>query len=151
MLIAAAAQNGTLYLAVIILVALVGVRLWRNYRRRGQVLRGAQIGPAVDESLRRLVTDEKGFVVLSVSSRSRVYLQVATEPNGGILAEANCPADNEAAQEVLTSAGLSLVQGPPNYRATFASRDTGQLAGLVRSYFGALGAESLTIQTGQRW
>lgn len=149
--IAAVAQNGTLYLAAIIVVALVSVRLWRNYRRRGQVLMGAQIAPAVDEALRRLVTDEKGFVVLSVSPRPLVYLQFATEPNGGVVAEANCPADNEAAQTVLTTAGLSPVQGPPNYRATFASRDTGQLAGLVRNCFDALGADSLTIRTGRRW
>lgn len=148
---AGVAQNGSLYLVVIILVALVGLRLWRNNRRRGQVLMGAQIAPAVDEALRRLMADEKGFVVLAVSSRPLVYLQFATEPNGGVIAEANCPADNAAAQKVLTTAGLSPVQGPPNYRATFASRDTGQLARLVRNYFDALGADSLTIRTGQRW
>jgi hypothetical protein len=148
--IAAVAQSGTLYLAALILVAFAGVRIWRNYRRRGQVLMGAQIAPAVDEALRRLLADEKGFVVLSVSSRPRVYLQFATEPNGGVVAEANCPADNETAQKVLTTAGLSPVESPPNYRAILARRDPGQLAGLVRNYFDALGAESLTMRTGQR-
>ena len=148
---ASTAQSSSLYLVVLLLVALIAFRLWRNNRRRGQVLMGAQIAPAVDEALRRLVADEKGFVVFSVHSRPRVYVQFATEPNGGVVAEANCPADNEAAQTVLTTAGLAPVHGPPNYRATFASRDTGQLAGLVRNYFAALGAESITIRTGQRW
>ena len=139
-------QNSTVYLAAIIL-ALFGYVLWRNNKRRGDVVAGAGIAPAVDAALRRLLAGETGFVVVSVSPS--VYLQFAMESNGAVLAEANCPAGNEAAARVLSAAGLSAVAGPPNYRGSFASGDVGRLAGLVRNYLDALGAGSVTIRTGR--
>ena len=145
MRIASASQYNTTNLAAILAVALITYLLWRNYRRRGQVVRGAGIAPAVDAAFGRLLAGETRFVVLSASPA--VYLQFATEPNGAVLAEANCPADNQAAERVLSTAGLSEVQGPPNYRATFARADVGRLAGLVRDYLDALGAKSITIRT----
>ena len=84
-------------------------------------------------------------MVLSASPSA--YLQFATEANGAVLAEANCPADNQAAQRALSTAGLSAVQGPPNYRGNFASADVGRLSSLVRDYLEALGASSITIRT----
>ena len=145
MRIASASHYNTANLAAILAVALITVLLWRNYRRRGQVVRGAGIAPAVDAALGRLLAGETRFVVLSVSPA--VYLQFATEPNGAVLAEANCPADNRPAESVLSTAGLSVVPGPPNYRATLARADIGRLAGLVRDYLDALRAESITIRT----
>ena len=145
MRIASASQYNTTNLAAIVAVALITYMLWRNYRRRGQVIRGAGIAPAVDAALGRLLVGETRFVVLLASPAA--YLQFATEPNGAVLAEANCPADNQAAERVLSTAGLSAVQGPPNYRATFARADVGRLGGLVRDYLDALGAESITIRT----
>lgn len=139
-------QNTTVYLTIII-VALFGFVLARNYRRRGQVVRGEGIAPAVEAALRRLLAGDTGFVVLSVSPS--VYWQFATEPNGAVLTEANCPPDDEAAERVLSTAGLSAVPGRPNYRAHLASADVGRLVGLVRSYLDALGATSLTIRTGR--
>ena len=139
-------QNSTVYLAAIIL-ALFGYVLWRNNKRRGEVVAGAGIAPAVEAALRRLLAGETGFVVVSVSPS--VYLQFASESNGAVLAEANCPADNEAAARVLSAAALSAVPGPPNYRGSFASGDVGRLAGLVRNYLDALGAGSVTIRTGR--
>jgi len=144
--IATAGHSSTVYLAAIIL-AMFGYVLWRNSRRRGHVVAGAGIAPAVDAALRRLLAGETPFVVLSVTPN--VYLQFATEPNGGVLVEANCPAGNEAAATILTTAGLIAVPGPPNYRASFASPDIGRLASLVPSYLDALGAVSLTIRTGR--
>ncbi len=142
-----AGHQNTVYVVAIITLALVAYSLWRNYKRRGQTVGGARIAPAVDAALRRLLAGKTRFVVLSV--RDPVYLQFATEPNGSLLAEANCPAGNEMAEKVLSGAGLSAVQGRPNYRARLASADVGWLAGLVRSYLEALGAGSLTIQTGR--
>ncbi len=139
-------QNSTVYLAAIIL-ALFGYVLWRNNKRRGEVVAGAGIAPAVDAAMRRLLAGETGFVVVSVSPS--VYLQFALESNGAVLTEANCPADNEAAARVLSAAGLSAVPGPPNYRGSFASGDAGRLAGVVRNYLDALGAGSVTIRTGR--
>ena len=139
-------QNSTVYLAAIIL-ALFGYVLWRNNKRRGEVVAGAGIAPAVEAALRRLLAGETGFVVVSVSPS--VYLQFALESNGAVLTEANCPADNEAAARVLSAAGLSAVPGPPNYRGSFASGDAGRLAGVVRNYLDALGAGSVTIRTGR--
>jgi hypothetical protein len=146
-LIVAAGHNNTVYPVAIIVLALVTYLLWRNYRRRGEVVRGAGIAAAVDAVLQLLLAGEIGFVVLSVSPT--VYVQFKTESNGAVLAEANCPAGNQAAETVLSTAGLTATKGPPNYRATFASADAGRLAGLVRSYLGALGAGSLTIETGR--
>ena len=140
-------NNGTVYLAAILVLALFGYVVWRNNRRRGEVVAGAGIAPAVDAALRRLLAGETGFAVVSVSPS--VYLQFAMESNGAVLAEANCPADNEAAARVLSAAGLSPVQGPPNYRGSFAAGDAGRLAGLVRSYLDAFGAGSVTIRTGR--
>lgn len=139
-------RNSSVYLAVII-AALFGFVLVRNYRRRGQTVGGEAIAPAVDAALRRLLARETGFVVVSISPS--VYVQFAMESNGAVLAEANCPADNEAAATVLSTAGLTVVQGPPNYRGSFASADAGRLASLVRSYLDALGAGSVTIRTGR--
>jgi len=116
-LIVTSGHNNPVYLAVIVVLASIGYVVWRNYRRRGQMVRGAGIAAAVS--------------------------------NGAVLAEANCPAGNQAAETVLSTAGLTATKGPPNYRATFASADAGRLAGLVRSYLGALGAGSLTIETGR--
>jgi len=141
-----AGHNSTVYLAVII-VALFGFVLVRNYRRRGQMVTGEGIAPAVDAVLRRLLAGETGFVVISVSPS--VYIQFATESNGAVLAEANCPADNEAAARVLSEAGLSAVQGPPNYRGSFASSDIRRLVALVHAYLDALGAGSVRILTGR--
>jgi hypothetical protein len=141
-----AGHNGTVYLAAVIL-ALFAYVLWRNNKRRGDVVAGAGIAPAVDAALRRLLAGETGFVVVSASPS--VYLQFAIESNGAVLAEANCPPDNEAAATVLLTAGLSAIQGPPNYRGTFASGDVGRLAGLVRSYLDALGVGSARIRTGR--
>ena len=126
MRIASASQYNTTNLAAIVAVALITYMLWRNYRRRGQVIRGAGIAPAVDAALGRLLVGETRFVVLLASPAA--YLQFATEPNGAVLAEANCPADNQAAERVLSTAGLSAVQGPPNYRATLAGADVDRLA-----------------------
>lgn len=142
-----AGQNGTVYLAAIVVLALFGYAVWRNNRRRGHVVAGAGIAPAVDTALRRLLAGQTRFVVLSVSPS--VYLQFATESNGAVLAEANCPADNEAAERVLSTAGLRAVQGPPNYRGSFASADAGRLVGLAQSYLEALRAASVTIRTGR--
>ena len=139
-------NSGTVYLAAILVLALFGYVLWRNNRRRGEVVAGAGIAPAVAAALRRLLAGETGFVVVSVTPS--VYLQFAMESNGAVLAEANCPADSAAAR-VLSAAGLSAVQGPPNYRGSFASGDAGRLAGLVRSYLDAFGAGSVTIRTGR--
>jgi hypothetical protein len=116
-LIVAAGHNNPVHLAVIVVLASIGYGVWRNYRRRGQMVRGAGIAAAVS--------------------------------NGAVLAEANCPAGNQAAETVLSTAGLTATKGPRNYRATFASADAGRLAGLVRSYLGALGAGSLTIRGGR--
>jgi hypothetical protein len=146
-LIVAAGHNNPVYLAVIVVLASIGYVVWRNYRRRGQMVRGAEIAPAVDAALLRLLAGETGFVVLAVSPR--VYVQFATESSGSVITEANCPAGNRAAEKVLTTAGLSAVQGLPNYRASFASADVGRLAGLVHRYLDALGAGSLTIETGR--
>ncbi len=147
MLIVTSGHNNPVYLAVIVVLASIGYVVWRNYRRRGQMVRGAGIAAAVDAVLQRLLAGEIGFVVLSVSPT--VYVQFRTESNGAVLAEANCPAGNQAAETVLSTAGLTATKGPPNYRATFASADAGRLAGLVRSYLGALGAGSLTIRGGR--
>ena len=144
---ASTGQTSTFYLAAALLVAVIGLRFWRIQRRRGQVLRGEEIASAVNAALRNLVAGENRFVVLSVSQRA--YLQFASQPNGGMVVEANCPDDNDAAQRVLTTAGLSPVKGPPNYRATFASTDVGQLVGLARGYLDALGADSIRIRAGQ--
>jgi len=145
--IASASQYNTTNLAAIVAVALITYLLWRNYRRRGQVIRGAGIAPAVDAALGRLLVGETRFVVLSASPA--VYLQFATEPNGAVLAEANCPADNQAAERVLSTAGLSAVQGPPHYRGNVASADVGWLSGLARDYFDTLGAGSISIRSGR--
>jgi hypothetical protein len=142
-----AGHNGTVYLAAIMVVALFGYVVWRNNRRRGHVVAGAGIAPAVDAAFRQLLAGETDFVVLSVSPS--VYLQFATESNGAVLAEASCPADNESAERVLSTAGLSAVQGAPNYRGSFAGADAGRLAGFVRSYLEALGAGSVTIRSGR--
>ena len=147
MRIASAGQYGTANVAAILAVAFIAYLLWRNYRRRGQLVRGAAIAPAVDAALRRLLAGETRFVVLSVSPSA--YLQFAAEPNGAVVAEANCPAGNPAGERVLATAGLSAVQGPPNYRATFASADVNRLGGLTREYFDALDAGSITIRTGR--
>src|SRR2546425_11147471 len=120
-----AGQYTTANLAAILAVALIASVLWRNYGRRGQLVRGAGIAPAVDAALARLLAGETRFVVLSVTPS--VYLQFANEPNGAVLAEANCPADNPAAERVLSTAGLGAVQGPPNYRGNVGSADVGWL------------------------
>ena len=145
MRIASAGQYTTANLAAILALVFITYLIWRNYRRRGQLVRGAEIAPAVEAALGRLLAGETRFVVLSASPSA--YLQFATEANGAVLAEANCPADNQAAQRALSTAGLSAVQGPPNYRATLAGADVDRLAGLVRDYLGALGASSITIRT----
>lgn len=140
-------HNSSVYLAAIVVLALFAYVVWRNNRRRGDLVAGAGIAPAVDAALRRLLAGEVGFVVLSVSPS--VYVQFATQPNGAVLAEANCPGENEPAAAVLSAAGLSPVQGRPNYRATFATADAGRLAALVHAYLDALGAGSITILTGR--
>jgi hypothetical protein len=140
-------NNGTVYVAAILVLVLFGYVVWRNNKRRGNVVGGAGIAPAVDAAVRRLLAGETGFVVVSVSPS--VYLQFSTESSGAVLAEANCPADNDAAARVLSAAGLRAVQGPPNYRGSLASGDAGRLAGLVRDYLDALGAGSVTIRTGR--
>ena len=147
MRIASAAHYNTANLAAILAVALIGYVLWRNYRRRGQLVRGAGIAPAVDAALGRLLAGETRFVVLTVSPS--VYLQFANEPNGAVLVEANCPADSPAAERVLSTAGLRAVQGPPNYRGNFASADVGRLSSLARDYLSALGAGSISIRSGR--
>src|ERR1700730_15133660 len=124
-----AGQNGTVYLAPIIALALFGYVVWRNNRRRGHVVVGAGMAPAIDAALRRLLAGETGFVCLSISPS--VYLQCATASNGAVLAEAKCPPDSEAAERVLSTGGLSAVQGLPNYRGSFATADAGRLAGLA--------------------
>ena len=108
MRIASAGQYNTASLAAILALVFVTYVLWRNYRQRGKLVQGARIAPAVDAALARLFASKTRFVVLSVS-RS-VYLQFASESNGAVLAEANCPADNQAAQRALSTAGLSAVQ-----------------------------------------
>jgi len=145
--IASAGHYNTANLAAILAVALIGYVLWRNYRRRGQLVRGAGIAPAVDAALGRLLAGETRFVVLTVSPS--VYLQFANEPNGAVLIEANCPADSPAAERVLSTAGLRAVQGPPNYRGNFASADVGRLSSLARDYISALGAGSISIRSGR--
>ena len=147
MRIASAGHYNTANLAAILAVALIGYVLWRNYRRRGQLVRGAGIAPAVDAALGRLLAGETRFVVLTVSPS--VYLQFANEPNGAVLVEANCPADSPAAERVLSTAGLRAVQGPPNYRGNFASADVGRLSSLARDYLSALGAGSISIRSGR--
>ena len=147
MRIASAGQYNTASLAAILALVFVTYVLWRNYRQRGKLVQGAQIAPAVDAALARLFASKTRFVVLSVS-RS-VYLQFASESNGAVLAEANCPADNQAAQRALSTAGLSAVQGPPNYRGSFASADVGRLPSLARDYLDALGAGSISIRVGR--
>ena len=136
-----------LYVVAIIILAIVAYSLWRNSRRHGRAVEGAGIGPAVDAVLRSLLAGETRFVVLSVSAR--VYLQFAVEPNGGFLAEANCPPGNEVAEKVLSTAGLGGVPGQPNYRGRFDNADAGRIAGLVRSFLEAIGAQSITIRTGR--
>ena len=145
MRIVSAGQYTTANLAAILALVFITYLIWRNYRRRGQLVRGAGIAPAVEAALGRLLAGETRFVVVSVSPS--VYLQFANEPHGAVLAEANCPADNPAAERVLSTAGLSAVQGPPNYRGNFASADVGRLSSLVRDYLEALGASSITIRT----
>jgi len=145
--IASAGQYNTASLAAILALVFVTYLLWRNYRQRGKLVQGARIAPAVDAALARLFASKTRFVVLSVS-RS-VYLQFASESNGAVLAEANCPADNQAAQRALSTAGLSAVQGPPNYRGSFASADVGRLSSLARDYLDALGAGSISIRVGR--
>jgi len=145
--IASAGQYNTASLAAILALVFVTYVLWRNYRQRGKLVQGARIAPAVDAALARLFASKTRFVVLSVS-RS-VYLQFASESNGAVLAEANCPADNQAAQRALSTAGLSAVQGPPNYRGSFASADVGRLPSLARDYLDALGAGSISIRVGR--
>ena len=147
MRIASAGQYNTASLAAILALVFVTYVLWRNYRQRGKLVQGARIAPAVDAALARLFASKTRFVVLSVS-RS-VYLQFASESNGAVLAEANCPADNQAAQRALSTAGLSAVQGPPNYRGSFASADVGRLPSLARDYLDALGAGSISIRVGR--
>ena len=147
MRIASAGQYNTASLAAILALVFVTYLLWRNYRQRGKLVQGARIAPAVDAALARLFASKTRFVVLSVS-RS-VYLQFASESNGAVLAEANCPADNQAAQRALSTAGLSAVQGPPNYRGSFASADVGRLPSLARDYLDALGAGSISIRVGR--
>lgn len=145
MRIVSAGQYTTANLAAILALVFITYLIWRNYRRRGQLVRGAEIAPAVEAALGRLLAGETRFVVLSVSPSA--YLQFATDPNGAVLAEANCPADNQVAQRALSTAGLSAVQGPPNYRGNFASADVGRLSSLARDYLDALGASSITIRT----
>jgi len=145
--IASAGQYTTANLAAILALVFITYLIWRNYRRRGQLVRGAGIAPAVEAALGRLLAGETRFVVVSVSPS--VYLQFANEPHGAVLAEANCPADNPGAERVLSTAGLSAVQGPPNYRGNFASADVGQLSSLARDYLDALGAASISIRSGR--
>ena len=148
MRIVSAGQYTTANLVAILALVFITYLIWRNYRRRGRLVRGAEIAPAVEAALGRLLAGETRFVVVSVSPS--VYLQFANEPHGAVLAEANCPADNPGAERVLSTAGLSAVQGPPNYRATLAGADVNRLAGLVRDYLDALGASSITIRTARR-
>jgi len=145
--IASAGQYNTASLAAILALVFVTYVLWRNYRRRGQLVRGVEIAPAVEAALGRLLAGETRFVVLSASPSA--YLQFATDATGAVLAEANCPADNQAAQRALSTAGLSAVQGPPNYRGSFASADVGRLSSLARDYLDALGAGSISIRVGR--
>ena len=147
MRIASAGHYNTANLAAILAVALIGYVLWRNYRRRGQLVRGAGIAHAVEVALGRLLAGETRFVVLTLSPS--VYLQFANEPNGAVLVEANCPADSPAAERVLSTAGLRAVQGPPNYRGNFARADVGRLSSLARDYLSALGAASISIRSGR--
>ena len=147
MRIVSAGQYTTANLAAILALAFITYLIWRNYRRRGKLVRGAEIAPAVEAAFGRLLAGETRFVVLSVSPSA--YLQFATDPNGAVLAEANCPADNPAAERVLSTAGLSAVQGPPNYRGNFASADVGRLSSLARDYLDALGAASISIRSGR--
>ncbi len=137
----------TLYVVAIIILAIVAYSLWRNSKRHGRAVEGTAIGPAVDAALRSLLAGETRFIVVSVSAR--VYLQFAVEPNGGLLAEANCPPGNEVAEKVLSTAGLGGVPGQPNYRGRFASPDAGRIAGLVRDFLEAVGAQSITIRAGR--
>src|SRR5438876_10974046 len=145
--IASAGQYSTATLAAILAVALIAYLLWRKYRRRGQRVRDAEIAPAVAAVLGRLLGGKTSFVVMSVSPS--VYLQFASEPNGAVLVEANCPADKPAAERVLSTAGLGAVQGPPNYRGNFARADVGRLSSLARDYIHALGAASISIRSGR--
>ena len=137
----------TLYVVAIIILAIVAYSLWRNSKRHGRAVEGTAIRPAVDAALRSLLAGETRFIVVSVSAR--VYLQFAVEPNGGLLAEANCPPGNEVAEKVLSTAGLGGVPGQPNYRGRFASADAGRIAGLVRDFLEAVGAQSITIRAGR--
>src|SRR5260370_8689760 len=105
-------QNSTVYLAAIIL-ALFGYVLWRNNKRRGEVVAGAGIAPAVEAALRRLLAGQTGFVVVSVSPS--VYLQFPMESNGPGLADANCPAHKEAAAPTLPAPVPTPCTGSPNH------------------------------------